>query len=146
VASLTKLLSADDVIEVDRADRDGVLAALVEVAAPRLALEGERLLTAILEREALHSTGFGGGLAMPHVRLKEARDFALVLARCPGVEFGAVDGEPVRLLFLVVGPMEEKGRYQKIMARAAKFLKAEAEGLLAAEDFQAVAVAAVLDH
>ena len=71
-------------------------------------VDREFLITVLEAREAMGSTGIGDGIAIPHVRnpilLHVARSFvALCLLEHP-VEFGAVDGQPVNALFLVVSP------------------------------------------
>ena len=143
--ALSVLLQPERVIEIEGTDREQVLRALAEaVDAPHGDVEA--LLTALREREALSSTGFGNGVAMPHARLASTRKFHVVLARArPGGDFDAIDGEPVRLFMLVVGPEQERDAYAKLMSRAAKFLKAEAGGLIDAADFPA-AVTAALTH
>ena len=146
MASLFRTLTGEQVIEVDGTDREGVLRALSDHAAAQAGLDEELLFRAVLERERLSSTGFGAGLAMPHVRLPAARGFHTVLARTrapAGVEFAAIDGRPVRLLLLVIGPEAEKDGYQKLMARAAKYLRAAGPALLDAPDLRAAALAAL---
>jgi len=60
---------------------------------------------AILEREALSPTGMGFGVAMPHARVKSVTFPVLGFARLAGgVDYGSVDGEPVRLVFLLLTP------------------------------------------
>ncbi|OGD79006.1 MAG: hypothetical protein A2Y64_04185 [Candidatus Coatesbacteria bacterium RBG_13_66_14] len=60
---------------------------------------------AILEREELSSTGMGYGVAMPHARVKSVTFPVLGFARLAGgVDYGSVDSEPVRLVFLLLTP------------------------------------------
>jgi len=60
---------------------------------------------AILEREGLSPTGMGYGVAMPHARVKSVTFPVLGFARlAQGVDYGSVDGEPVRLVFLLLTP------------------------------------------
>jgi mannitol/fructose-specific phosphotransferase system IIA component (Ntr-type) len=90
------------------ADRDAALIELVRQV-PETLNQPEsqtRLLNAIRERENLHSTGIGDGVALPHARNalgNLVREPVIVFARHPGgVPFGAIDGKPVHLLFLLV--------------------------------------------
>lgn len=147
MASLSLLLPQERVLELDTADREAALGALVEAVARDSGLEPATLLAAVLEREALASTGFGGGLAMPHVRLPKVRRFELALGRTrAGVAFDALDGAPVHLLLLIVGPEGEREPYQKLMSRAARFLKTEGARLIACDDLVAETSAALVDH
>ena len=62
----------------------------------------------LAEREALGSTGIGNGVAVPHVKGKEIKQLALVLARAPqGIPFQAIDGRPVMTLFLILAPQDQ---------------------------------------
>lgn len=147
MSSLTRLLGAEQIVDIDSADRDAVLRALAECGAGNAGIEADALFDAIREREALCSTGFGEGVAMPHVRLQGVKGFHCVLGRSKaGVAFDAVDGKPVHLLLLVVGPMAEKEGYQKVMARAARFLKAEASRVTFAVDLAQAAQEALADY
>ncbi|HBP17718.1 MAG TPA: PTS fructose transporter subunit IIA [Planctomycetes bacterium] len=131
MAALSKLLAESRVLELESSDREAVLEELCQRAARVMDLDAATLLAAVHEREALSSTGFGEGLAMPHVRLREVKDVQVVFGRArAGVEFGALDGAPVHLFLLVVGAEADRGSYQKVMARAARFLKGEGSGLV----------------
>lgn len=60
------------------------------------------------EREAIGSTGLGNSVAVPHVKGEAVEKVTLVLARCPaGLEWQAIDGRPVHVLFLLVSPSDE---------------------------------------
>jgi nitrogen PTS system EIIA component len=88
--------------------KNDVLAAVVELM--RLPEEVDRkfLLTVILARESLGSTGFGGGIAVPHVRnpivLHIPRPMITLCFLETPIEFGAIDGKPVDTLFTMVSP------------------------------------------
>ena len=85
-----------------------VLASVVELM--RLPDEVDRkfLLSVILARESLGSTGFGGGIAIPHVRnpivLHIPRPMITLCFLETPIEFGAIDGLPVHTLFTLVSP------------------------------------------
>lgn len=82
----------------------------------------EEVVRRVLEREKLMSTGIGGGVAIPHAQCRGATKLAIALARTKeGVEFDALDGKPVRLFFMIIGP-EEKGGYVRILARISRLL------------------------
>lgn len=145
--ALSVLLRPELVFDIEAADREGALGELSARVGEVADLDTDELLRAVLEREELCSTGFGNGVAMPHVRLTAARQFHVALGRVrQGVEFGAVDGLPVQLLLLIVGPERERDAYRKLLDRAARFLKGEAEGLIAATDLSAAAKTALTDY
>jgi|1185.fasta_scaffold434046_2 mannitol/fructose-specific phosphotransferase system IIA component (Ntr-type) len=85
----------------------------------------EALLKALIDREKLCSTGLGDGIALPHTRnsipgLSEHP--ILVFGRHDqGIDYGAVDGAPVRLLFLLIAP--SVSQHLQIMARLTRLLR-----------------------
>ncbi len=62
----------------------------------------------LAEREAIGSTGLGNGVAVPHVKGESVTRPSLVVARCrKGLEWQAIDGKSVQILFLLVSPSAE---------------------------------------
>src|SRR5215470_14066322 len=91
-------------------DRDAVLNELVNQI-PQLAKQPEArktLLRALQERELLHSTGIGDGVALPHARnalVGLVDEPIVVFARhATGIPYGAIDNVPARLFFLLIAP------------------------------------------
>jgi fructose-specific phosphotransferase system IIA component len=104
----------------DKVDLVNTLVELLETAG--VVSDREEVVRKVLEREKLMSTGIGGGVAIPHAQCRGADKLAVALARTKdGVDFDALDGKPVRLFFLIVGP-EEKGGYVRILARISRLL------------------------
>ena len=76
------------------------------------------------EREALGTTAVGGGFAIPHCRLAGARDLALRVARHPaGVDFGALDGQPVQVFFAVVAATSSATAHLEALRAIARFVR-----------------------
>ncbi len=108
----------------------------------RLVSENEHLedpaevLRAVREREAVLSTGIGNGVAIPHGKSAAVPELcmAAVTTRQP-VDFDALDGEPVRLFFLLVGPETAAGPHIKALSRISRLVRREAvrEQLVAAQ-------------
>ncbi len=117
-------------------DRRGVLAELSSLLQKAGRVDPDMDLVTILEnREELGSTGIGGGLAIPHVRLKGIPSLQVALGRSvEGVDFGAVDGQPVHIFFLLLAPEEAAGDHLKALASISRLLKGPGvkEALLAA--------------
>ena len=106
-------------------------AALKEVA--RLAkqcdvladVKEEKIVDALYEREGLGSTGFGGGIAIPHCRLKAAPEFVVGLISVPkGVDFDASDGQKVTLIAFIVGPETEAENHIRLLSTISQALSA----------------------
>ena len=136
---LTDLLTIDRIkIPLESTTKEGVLRELVEVVADdEAAPERAELLRAVRDREAVLSTGIGNGVAIPHGKspvLPELRMAAAITDR--PVEFDALDGQPVKLLFLLVGPESAAGPHIKALSRIARLIRNDdvRKRLLAAEN------------
>ena len=78
---------------------------LAQIAAARLSFDPSAIADAIGERERLGSTGLGGGVAIPHGKLAGIdRVYALVARLAAPMDYKAVDGQPVDLVFLLLSP------------------------------------------
>ena len=100
------------------------------------------LVKTLKRRENLGSTGIGKGIAIPHCRSLVVSRLRLAYGRKPdGVDFNAIDGQPVHNLFLIVAPpLEVSNQYLPVLGKIAQFAKdAEVPGRLAeiesAEEF-----------
>lgn len=84
----------------------------------------DRLMTVLLERERLGSTGIGDGIAIPHGKMKDLDQLALSFGRSSqGVDFESMDGKPVHLFFLLVAPENCAGIHLRALAKIARLLK-----------------------
>ena len=118
------LLSADDVVRLAPPDKPRLLRALAQHAAARLGLDETGLSQALAERETLGSTGVGHGIALPHARLGGVRHpYGLFAALTKPVEFGAVDDQPVDLVFLLLLPAHGTADQLRCLACVARRLK-----------------------
>ncbi len=82
-----------------------------------------RLLRDLQNREKKAGTAVGGGIALPHVRTLQAREFLMCFGRSPrGLPFRAPDGEPVHLFFGLVSPPYEDRVYLRVYRRLASIL------------------------
>ncbi len=87
-------------------------------------LSEEKILNVLRDREALGSTGIGGGIAIPHGKMAELEKIIVLFARSrQGVDFAAVDGQPVHLLFLLLAPENSAGIHLKTLAQISRMLK-----------------------
>lgn len=123
-------------------DRLGVLQAFAErLAGLGLIPQGEALYQKLCEREQLGSTGIGSGIAIPHCKLPGLGHGVVALGLVPaGVDFGAIDGNPVKLFFLVLSPPESPAEHLQILAAISRWIKADghAEAILELPDADAI--------
>ncbi len=115
------------VADLEAVTKDEALRSLAgRVASVVSELDAADILAVIKEREALGSTGIGHGIAIPHGKLGGLEDIVVLFARSKkGVEFAAVDGNPVHLIFLLLAPENSAGTHLKILARISRMLKRE---------------------
>ena len=122
--------------------KDDVLAELATSLAGRHpSLTKEDVLQVLHERERLGSTGIGDGIAIPHGKLRNSGNLMLLFARsCTGVAFGALDGRPVQLFFVLLAPQSAAGLHLKVLARISRILKDPAvrRELIMAQDTDAL--------
>ncbi len=123
---LSELLSADRVkVPLGSRTKNDVLKELVDlVANDRTALDAAPILAAVHERELVLSTGIGAGIAIPHGKTPHVDQLLVAagVARDP-IDFDALDGQPVRLFFLLVGPESASGAHVKVLSRISRLLR-----------------------
>jgi PTS system nitrogen regulatory IIA component len=82
------------------------------------------MVSSLLEREKLGSTGIGEGIAIPHGKAADISDLIVSFGRSKkGVEFDAMDGRPVHLFFLLMAPEDAAGQHLKVLAKLSRMLK-----------------------
>lgn len=122
---LSDLLSPTSIIPALRATtRKQAIQELADRAAAETGLEAAAIFGTVLQRERLGSTGVGGGIAIPHGKLPGLDRVVGVFARLERpIEFGAPDGEPVDLLFMLLAPEGAGADHLKALARVARILR-----------------------
>ncbi len=141
---LTDLLTSDRVATRARGDGDAAtfdkakaIRALSEMLARGAGVTNADVEHVLLEREALQSTGIGDGVAIPHGALAQLESQCAALLVVPaGVDFAAIDGAAVYILFAVIGPKRATGEHLKTLARVSRLLRNKAfrDRLIAAPD------------
>jgi PTS system nitrogen regulatory IIA component len=124
---LTEFLTPDRVVvPLAARDKAGVIAELTHHLVDHSGGAFQEVLGAIEEREAVLSTGMGFGVAIPHARSSAVRELTVVGGVSPvPVPYDSIDGEPVRLFFLIVGPEASAGQHVKVLSRIARLVRRE---------------------
>jgi len=118
-----------------------VLQELSAAAADLTGLPERDIFDTLLQRERLGSTGVGQGIAIPHGKLEELPQIVGLFASLDQpIEFEAVDGEPVDLVFLLLAPESAGADHLKALARISRFLRAPSavEALRSAQTTESV--------
>jgi PTS system nitrogen regulatory IIA component len=109
-------------VDVKASDKSRLLEQLSMEAAAEAGLPAEEVVREIAKREELGSTGVGNGVALPHARLPSlTTPFALFARLRHGIDFDAIDGEPVDIVVLLLIPEagdSAKGNALACVARA----------------------------
>jgi nitrogen PTS system EIIA component len=126
------LAPANVKIDVTSTDKQKLLSELARNAGAALDMTSDGISAALLKREALGSTGVGGGVAIPHARFQHAKTPFGMLARLKKpIDYDAVDGKPVDIVFLLLLP-EGAGGEQQLDALASIARKLRAPAVTAA--------------
>lgn len=106
-------------------EKQEILKELVDVLAEVKDIGDKKvILKALMERESLGSTGIGQGIAIPHGKTDKVKELVSVLVVSKkGVNFEALDGEPVYIFFLLVAPKDAAGPHLKALAQISRMLR-----------------------
>jgi nitrogen PTS system EIIA component len=111
-------------VGVRASDKSRLLRDLAQRAATTLGLSAEDVTAALLQREALGSTGTGGGVAIPHARLHGIKKpFGMLVRLDKAIDFAAIDDRKVDVVFLLLLPAEAQGDQLNALAAAARMLR-----------------------
>jgi mannitol/fructose-specific phosphotransferase system IIA component (Ntr-type) len=125
---LSDLLSADRVIvPLAGGSKEALLEELVSLLHSRGAVrDPDDVLRAVRRREDLLSTGIGNGVAIPHGKAESVPSLVMAAGvTAEPVDFDALDGEPVKLVFLLVGPEVAAGPHVKALSRISRLVRRE---------------------
>lgn len=123
---LTELLTPERVkVPLAARTKDAVLEELVGVLGAEGAVaDPAAVLRAVHQREAVLSTGIGGGVAIPHGKAEGVEGLAMAAGvAAEPLDFAALDGQPVRLFFLLVGPESAAGLHVKALSRISRLVR-----------------------
>lgn len=108
-------------------DKGDLLHRLVDLAAKGSAVnDSGTALNAVEERERIMTTGIGHGVAIPHGKTDAVKDLVAAFATLEkGIDFGALDGQPVHLAFILLGPKEPSGPHIRMLSRISRLMNRE---------------------
>ena len=90
----------------------------------RLVESGEQVVSRLLEREAILSTGIGGGVAVPHAQIPGLGRLAMAAStHSDGLQYPALDGQPVRIVFCLLGDANTAADHLAGLARLARLAR-----------------------
>ena len=111
-------------VGVRASDKNRLLRELAQRAAAMLGLPVEEISAALLKREALGSTGTGGGVAIPHARvLGIGKPFGMLVRLDKAIDFDSIDGRKVDVVFLLLLPANVQDEQLNALAAVARTLR-----------------------
>jgi PTS system fructose-specific IIC component len=125
---ITKYINKDQIIlDLKAQTKDEVLETMLKKFIELGLVPGEMredVLAALKERENLTSTGLGYGVALPHIKTDAVSLIHIVFARSgPGVDFEALDGNPVNIFFMILAPTKVTDDYLKTLSAISALMK-----------------------
>ncbi len=113
-------------VDLQAGDAEEVFTAVTETLARTGFLEqAERARAKLLDRERIMSTAIAPGVAVPHARCEDSGRVGLAVVRLAGegIDFGAKDGQPVRLFFVLLGPPEATAEHVQVLGQIARLIQ-----------------------
>ncbi len=125
MSDLTSLLTPRTVLaDLAAPNKKALFQQLGSLAASAYGLDARPVTERLAEREKLGSTGFGGGIAIPHARIEGLAHVVAVFARLEQpVDFAAVDDLPVDLVFMLLSPVGAGADHLKALASVSRRLR-----------------------
>ncbi len=115
---------ADVTVNVAASDKQMLLEELARRAGSAVDVLPTLVLSELLKREGLGSTGIGGGVALPHARFHQVnKPFGILVRLRKPIDFDAVDGKPVDTVFLLLLPDAPNGDRLGALACIARKLR-----------------------
>ena len=122
---LSDILTVDAIDEhLAAANKKGLFQQLATSVSRRTGLPAKTIVAALAEREKIGSTGFGGGVAIPHAKIEGLDRVVGSFARLASpIDFQSVDGLPVDLVFMILSPPDAGADHLKALAGASRALR-----------------------
>lgn len=126
IKNITEYLSPSAIIFLDACSRDVAISKLVDQLVDCYGLEEhkEAFYQAVLHREEIASTGIGMGVALPHAKLPDFDDFFIAIGFLnEGIDWKAIDGQQVKIIFLIAGPDDKQCDYLNLLSQLTLVLR-----------------------
>jgi len=122
---ICKMLDESRIIDLKSEDKEGALKELIDVISTSpLITDKEAFEKAIFEREKIISTGVGIGVAVPHVKIPEVKDFVMAVGRSfKGIDFQSIDDKLVHVIVMIGASDKQAGDFLKVLAKVVLKLK-----------------------
>ncbi len=113
-------------VSIAATSRKALLQYASDLLAETYELPARKLFDELMSRERLGSTGLGEGVAIPHCRIACEKIHAACLTLAQPVDYDAVDGEPVDLIFILLVPPDENSAHLELLSDLARLYSSDA--------------------
>lgn len=123
--NLSELLTQDVIrIPLENTDKNRIIEEMVDILAQNKKIKDrDSVLQAVLDRERVMSTGMGDGVAIPHAKSDGVDELVSAFGITKqDVDFKSIDEKPVRMIFLLVGPVDQTGPHLKALSRISRLM------------------------
>ncbi|UCF62835.1 MAG: PTS sugar transporter subunit IIA [bacterium] len=88
--------------------------------------DSQAVFQSVIDREKIMTTGVGREVAIPHCKKKDCRKFAIAFGlTSKGIDFNSIDGKPVKIIFLLLGPEDNPGMHIRLLSRISRLIAKE---------------------
>ena len=110
--------------EIEETQKDKVIEELIDLLKDDDKIENiEEIKKVVLDREKIMSTGVGKGFAIPHAKTAAVKGITASFGKCStSIDFNALDGEPVNLIFVLIGQDNMVGPHIKLLSRISRMM------------------------
>lgn len=122
---LTDILQPDCVrVPLQAISKQEAIYELVDLLAEKMQLDSrDELRATVWQREQTRSTGIGHAVAIPHGKSKSCKQLCMAIGKASTpIEYGAIDGKPVELIFLLCSPVDQTGPHIQALAAISRML------------------------
>ena len=122
---LTEILKPENIkVQLTSTTKTDAIGELVTLLAQNKAItDPKKVLDSVLDREATRTTGIGNGLAIPHGKCTGTADLVMAIGKASTpIDFQAIDGRPVTLIWLLTSPPDKTGPHIHALARISRLM------------------------
>ncbi len=122
---LTQILRADCVkVPLQGKTKNAVISELIDLLTDNGMISDKKVASeAVFNREKTRSTGIGSGIAIPHGKCKAVKELVMAMGlTAEPVDFDSVDDKPVRIVILLISPLDQTGPHIQALARISRLL------------------------
>jgi fructose-specific phosphotransferase system IIA component len=111
-------------VPLDANDKESAITQLLDLLNESgLLQDRDGALEAVMNREKTRSTGIGSGLAIPHGKCNAVKELVMTIGIVPdGIDFQSVDSKPVKIIILLVSPLDQTGPHIQALASISRLM------------------------